>query len=390
VRIYVTSHFRIIAAGPAIAASWSDHGAAAVKRTAVSARQAPLSPFAALHAISGFHCGRGELIAQAEKPIYGYLAPENEGKPMPNRILAALLPAALAAAALGQSAPQRPAITGISHLAVYASDAAAAEHYFTAVVGAVKLPDPENPQGVRYALSATQFIEVLPLPAGAGINRLDHSAWNTVSAEGMRKYLAAKGWTTPAHVTRGADGSRWFEVLDPEGNKVQFVQPPKTPKPVDAPNALGHHIIHIGFLVHDRAAEDKFYRDLLGFRPYWWGGMQEGKIDWVSQQVPDGHDWLEYMLSAGPGTGIPPTMSQNTLGVLDHFSIGEVSVPDTYKMLVSSGRLEGRHDQGPKIGKDGKYQFNMYTPDGTRLEMMNFHATEKPCCSPFTADDPAN
>jgi len=34
----------------------------------------------------------------------------------------------------------------------------------------------------------------------------------------------------------------------------------------DAPNAIGHHIIHVGFLVHSRADEDTFYRDLLGFR----------------------------------------------------------------------------------------------------------------------------
>jgi catechol 2,3-dioxygenase-like lactoylglutathione lyase family enzyme len=204
----------------------------------------------------------------------------------------------------------------------------------------------------------------------------------------MRRYLAAKGWKTPARLTKGADGSRWFDVLDPEGNRVQFVQPPAHPQPVDAPNAIGRHIIHVGFLVHDRAAEDKFYRDLLGFRPYWWGG-RDGKVEWVSQQVPDGHDWLEYMLAAGPGVGIPADMSQNTLGVLDHFSIGEVSVPDAYRVLAAANRLEGRHDQAPKIGLDGKYQFNMYDPDGIRTEMMNFHATEKPCCSPFTADDPA-
>ena len=301
----------------------------------------------------------------------------------------------IATAAAAQSAPPRPKITGISHLAVYTSDAAATEHYYTVSVGAAKLPDPENPNGVRYALSSTQFIEVLPLPSGQGINRLDHAAFNTESAEGMRKYLAAKAWKVPARVERGSDGSRWFEVLDPEGNKIQFVEPPSHPKPDDlqkmrAPNAIGHHIIHVGFLVRDRAAEDKFYRDLLGFRPYWFGGMAEGKVDWVSQQVPDGHDWLEYMLTSGPsGSGIPANISQQSLGVLDHFSIGEVSVPDAYKELVAGNRLEGRHDQGPKIGKDGKYQFNMYDPDGIRTEIMNFHATEKPCCSAFTAEDPA-
>jgi catechol 2,3-dioxygenase-like lactoylglutathione lyase family enzyme len=293
-----------------------------------------------------------------------------------------------AASVSAQPSAMRPQITGISHLAIYTSDPAATEHYYTVIVGAAKLPDPENPQGVRYAVSSTQFIEVLPLPAGAGVNRLDHSAWNTASAEGMRKYFAAKGWSVPAHLQHGVDGSRWFEVLDPEGNKVQFVQPPAHPEPIDAPNAIGHHIIHIGFLVHSRDKEDTFYRALLGFRPYWWGGSHPGHIDWVSQQVPNGHDWLEYMLAAGPGVGIPATMTQRTLGVLDHFSIGEVSVPDAYKVLEAGDRLTSRHDPAPKIGLDGKYQFNMYDPDGIRLELMNFHATNKPCCSPFTAADP--
>ncbi|MGA9060347.1 MAG: VOC family protein [Terracidiphilus sp.] len=303
--------------------------------------------------------------------------------------LPALVAAFAVTAAAAQNAPQRPKITSISHLAVYTSDAAATEHFYTVIVGAAKLPDPENPRGVRYALSATQFIEVLPLPAGAGINRMDHTAWNTESAEGMRKYLAAKGWKTPAHVERGADGSRWFTVLDPEGNKVQFVEPPAHPKPVNAPNVIGDQIIHFGFRVHSREAEDAFYRGLLGFRPYWWGGMKPDKIDWVSQQCPDGHDWLEYMLESGPGKGIPATMTQRSLGGVDHLSIGEVSVPDAYQVLVKGNRLEGIHDTAPKMGGDGKYQFNLFDPDATRIELMNFHATEKPCCSPFTAEDPA-
>lgn len=295
--------------------------------------------------------------------------------------------AALGVAAL--NAQQRPEITGISHLAVYTSDPAATDHYYREIVGAAKQPDPENPQGVKYAFSATQYVEVLPLPANAGVNRMDHAAFNTVNVEAMRKYLAAKGWKTPASVSKGSDGSLWFEVKDPEGNRIQFVRPANAKAPDDS-NAVGHHIIHVGFLVHSRRDEDKFYRDLLGFKPYWYGGMQEGKIDWVSQQVPDGHDWLEYMLTSGPsGSVTPPHISQQLLGVLDHLSIGEVSVPDEYKKIEA--RLgSSKHDQAPKIGKDGKWQFNMYDPDGIRLELMNFHATEKPCCSEFTAEDPAD
>jgi hypothetical protein len=96
------------------------------------------------------------------------------------------------------------------------------------------------------------------------------------------------------------------------------------------------------------------------------------------------------MLTSGPsGTGIPDTISQRQLGVLDHFSIGEISVDMAYKKLADGNRLSGRHDDQTKIGKDGKGQFNLYDPDGIRVELMNYHASEKPCCSPFTAEDPA-
>ncbi|HEX3894022.1 MAG TPA: VOC family protein [Terracidiphilus sp.] len=302
---------------------------------------------------------------------------------MNSRTIAAVCLSIFACSAFAQNAPERPKITGISHLAIYASDPVATEHYYVSVIGAVKQPDPENAQGARYALSSTQFVEVLPLPANAGISRFDHAGLNTTSAEGMRKYLAAKGWKVPARVMKAADGSQWFEVLDPEGNKIQFVQPSATAK-VDAPHALGHHIIHVGFLVKDRAKEDTFYRDLLGFRPYWYGGMTDTEIDWVSQQTPDSRDWIEYMLMRDPAKA-----TQRQLGVMNHMAIGETSVFDTFKTLTASNRLGQTHDQTPKMGKDGKGQFNMYDPDGTRLELMNLRATEKPCCSAFTAEDPA-
>jgi hypothetical protein len=80
-------------------------------------------------------------------------------------------------------------------------------------------------------------------------------------------------------------------------------------------------------------------------------------------------------------------MSQATLGILNHFSLGVHDTRKAYTLLWNGDRLEGQKEL-PKIGRDAKWQLNLIDPDGTRAEIMEFHAIGKPCCSPFTAPDP--
>ena len=289
--------------------------------------------------------------------------------------------------AAAQAQPARPPITGVSHFAVYSADMAKSDAFYTHNLGAVKKDDPESKTGVRYYFNPHQWVEVLPLPKGyTSVNRMDHAAFETSDVAALRKYLIANH-IRAFSVNKGTDGSRWFYVNDPEGNRIEFVQEPKQ-LPDIADNPLSNHIIHFGMIVHDEAVMDPFYRTLLGFRPYWWGGMKEGEHQWVSQQVPDGTDWMEYMIVSGPEkTGIPASMPQSTSGVLNHFALGVGNMEKTVTLLTGGERLSERSD-GPKIGRDGKWQFNMYDPDDTRAEFMEFHAVTKPCCSPFTAADP--
>jgi catechol 2,3-dioxygenase-like lactoylglutathione lyase family enzyme len=282
----------------------------------------------------------------------------------------------------------RPAITGISHISVYTADAGKTDTFYVHDLGAVKAADPENAQGSRYYFSPTQFVEVLPLPQGyTSINRLDHVAFVTGDAEGLRGYMGAHGIAVPASVASGSDGSKWFDVQDPEDNKVEFVQVPAT-APQVALDPLSHRIIHVGYMVHNRSAEDTFYRTVLGFRPYWYGGMSDTAVSWVSQQVPDGTDWIEYMMVPGSETkGIPATMTSNNLGTMDHFSLGVKDIKDPALILYNGDRVPERAS-GPKIGRDGKWQYNLFSPDGTRAEVMEFQAAGKPCCSTFTATSP--
>ncbi len=283
-------------------------------------------------------------------------------------------------------------------MAVYTGNAAQTERFYVHQLGLKRASDPENSQGARYYVNQEQFIEVLPLPADAGVNRLDHIGYITANADQLRRYLGAHHVSVPSSVEHASDGSQWFEVRDPEGNKVQFVQPPAKLLSVsdlntlyDLPGAdpIGRRIIHVGMLIRSREKEDTFYRGLLNFRPYWYGGMQPGKLDWVSQQVPDGHDWLEYMLTSGPsGSGIPAHILQKSLGVLDHFSLGVVNMEKAVTTLSAQDRL-GDTPARPQMGKDGKWQFNLFDPDDVRVELMEFSAVEKPCCSSFTAANPS-
>jgi catechol 2,3-dioxygenase-like lactoylglutathione lyase family enzyme len=292
--------------------------------------------------------------------------------------LLALLPALA-----GAAEPTRPAITAVSHVALYAADPAASEHFYVHDLGAVRGEDPENPKGVRYYFSPRQFVEILPLPSwgAASAGRLDHIAFTVADAKEMRSYLAARHWKVPGSVSEGSDGSAWFTVEDPEGHRIEFAQaPPKLPAVPD--NPLSAHIIHGGFIIQNRAREDSFYRDILGFRPYWFGGMKEDQASWISQQLPDGPDWLEYMLVA-PGDKVDRRLA----GILDHLALGIANVETAYTQLWTGDRLSGQEEL-PKIGRDAKWQLNLYDPDGTRVELMELHAIGTPCCSPFTAADP--
>lgn len=287
------------------------------------------------------------------------------------------------AASAAPPAGGRPPITGISHIAIYARDMAASDHFYGHILGGTKAPNPEDPAGARYYFGPQQFVEVLPAPPSLGQSVLAHVAYLTADAEGLRKYLRGN---RPAETSSAADGSKWFSVRDPEGNEVRFVQAGTgASKPTDA--AVSGRIIHVGYLVHDRAAEDAFYRDVLGFRPYWYGAMKSGSVDWVSQQVPDGRDWLEYMM-VGPGSTVPiERVDARQLGVLNHVSLAVPNMEAAVTRLYAEERLPERHD-GPSMGRDGKWQANLYDPDGTRVELMEYSAVAKPCCSSFTAPDP--
>jgi catechol 2,3-dioxygenase-like lactoylglutathione lyase family enzyme len=283
----------------------------------------------------------------------------------------------LAVTDFAQTAPQRPQITGISHVAFYSSNLTAAKDFYGTLLGLGTQPARPNTYQV-----GVQAVELETLPDGHGPDLISHVAFATPDAEAVRKYLAQHGVSVPAKVNTAGGGTIWFAMKDPEGNPIEFVQerPELTHRQPEAP--VSKVMIHAGFVVHDVEKEDGFYKDLLGFHVYWHGGMKDDQTDWVDMQVPDGTQWLEYMLvPAGR------ELSPGTLGVLNHIALGVASVSAAAQLLRSRGWKPSEKEQ-EQIGKDGKWQLNLYDPDGTRVELMEFTPVQTPCCSPYTGPHP--
>jgi catechol 2,3-dioxygenase-like lactoylglutathione lyase family enzyme len=281
------------------------------------------------------------------------------------------------------AAVKRPPIVGVAHIGLFVSDMARSREFYGHVLGfadAFSLDKPADGLMLTYfKVNDHQYIELFPGLKSPTQDRLSHIAFETADARQLRDYLAARGVQVPAELKPGLDGNLSFMVKDPEGHDVEFVQ--YMPGSLHARHwgkdmratRIGERIIHAGFTVRDRAAADKFYKDILGFHMIWQGGMKDAVTDWVDMQVPDGTDWLEYMLNVR-------NPSPRTLGVMNHFAIGVQNHEAAYKAVLERGY---EPPGPPKIGRDGKWQINLYDPDLTRAEAMEFKPVQPPCCSPM-------
>jgi catechol 2,3-dioxygenase-like lactoylglutathione lyase family enzyme len=284
-------------------------------------------------------------------------------------------------AARSQQSLSRPAITGIAHISLYEPDMKATRDFYTNLLGWPESPAIEARNGARFLVSPTQYIETELMPATPPSCYIAHIAYATSDANQLLRYLKAKGVQTPAAISRHSDGSQFFFVHDPEGYSVEFVQRPPEAMPATHLQPVSTHIIHAGLAMRDRAAQDRFYKDILGFHLYWHSVPQpDGTIGAISMQVPDGTDWLEYMLAK------PDDRSIQQLTSKDHFAPGVVNIDAAQKMLEDRGWQASAYPP-KRHGNDAKWQLNPRDPAGTRVELMEFGLTGTPLV-PFTGRQP--
>jgi catechol 2,3-dioxygenase-like lactoylglutathione lyase family enzyme len=284
----------------------------------------------------------------------------------PSRWVAGLLAAtsvALGAASSSdvQSPPARPPLVGINHVAFRVSDVTEARRFYSDLLGLSAHPS----SGGRHVYDVGYRQRVL-LEPGLGANedeRLSHLAFETPDIRAMAAFLASRG-TEVRPADHCQDGA--IRVTDPDGHTIEFVSgkwPYARPRPHGA-RQLSNRLLHAGLTVRDEQAAHRFYRETLGFSEIWRGGRKEGITQWVNMRVPDGTDYLEYMLVTSP-----PDRRQR--GVLHHMALLVPDIQAAWEEAVRRTPESGRAELSrPQVGVNGRWQLNLFDPDGTRTELM--------------------
>jgi catechol 2,3-dioxygenase-like lactoylglutathione lyase family enzyme len=286
------------------------------------------------------------------------------------RIRISLAMLALAAAAVPEE-PKRPPITGVAHISLFAHDIEKSRHFYKDWLGfgePFQLNKPDGSLALTFIkVNDRQFIELNPENA-EGTDRLNHISVETPDARAMRLYLASRGVKVPDQVPTGRIGNANFNVKDPDGHPVEIVQYLPAGWTVRergkhlGPTRISDRMAHIGITVANLDAATKFYTGILGFHEIWRGSKDGKVLNWVNSQVPEGEDYLEFMLEE-------PTKAR--LGTMHHICL---FVPDIEKAVADLESRPARKDYDRKLtiqaGTNGKRQCNLYDPDGTRVELM--------------------
>jgi len=271
-------------------------------------------------------------------------------------------------------AAERPPVLGIAHIAFQVSDLAKARAFYGELLGYDEpfqiFKEDGSPALTYFKVNDRQYIEIFPGLPPDREDRLLRIALETVDVEAMRVFLKEKGVKVPDQVNAGRDGNRNLIVTDPDGHRVEFVQYMPGSLHTRArgrsmsAQRISERILHVGVSVADLAAADRFYKDVLGFSEIWRGGATEGVTNWINMKVPDGTDYVEYMLHR-------EKPDRQRLGSMHHVAL---LVPDiqaaleTLRRRVAAGAPATL--RSPQVGRNNRWQLNLFDPDGSRAELM--------------------
>jgi catechol 2,3-dioxygenase-like lactoylglutathione lyase family enzyme len=291
-------------------------------------------------------------------------------------LIAALL---VASCLLPGQEVRRPAIVGVAHISVFAHDLQKSEAYYRQLLGFDLPYSLKNADGTTsmdfFKINDRQYIELAP-EKQPNSDRLNHIALETNDADAMRLYLKSRGLKTPEQTPKGRIGNLNFMIKDPEGHDVEIVQ--YGADSWTAQNYGRHlstaristHMMHVGIIVTKFEEETRFYQDVLGFKEIWRGSSDGKTLSWTNLQVPDGSDYIEFML-------FKEAPEPAKRGAAHHLALQVDEASKSVAALQANPFWKQYgHPVEIRLGRNRKRQVNLFDPDGTRTELMEAHTVD--------------
>lgn len=287
-------------------------------------------------------------------------------------------------------------LLGLARVSIRVTDLNQARKFYSGVAGFEEAFDAKNADGTVTAaffkVNDRQFLEIIPGLTSNEVRPMAGFAIETNQLEKLHRILEMLG-LDPGKIQTETDGSRGFDVTKLPGQNldyVEFVQ--YGPKSLAArtkgkflgEHRLSNHLEHVGIIATDFDAAYDFYVKTLGFHETWrrlTTDRSKVLIDHIQMPGPS-RDMVEL---SNLGEARAP-LTRKRAGGAAHFAL---TVPDVKAVVSAVNTIDpGLQQTKPRYGLDNRWNFNLFDPDGTRMEYMQVADPANP--APAVVVTPAN
>lgn len=267
---------------------------------------------------------------------------------------------------------------GLARVSVRVADLNQARKFYSDITGFEGAFDTKNASGsvtaTYFKVNDDQFLEIIPGLKPEEVRPMVGFAIRTNQIEKLRKMLLADG-LHPSEIQVDPDGSRGFKLTSLPGQELdylEFVQygpdslAKRTKGKYLGAHRLSTHIEHVGIIATDFDAAYDFYVKTLGFHETWrrvTADQSRVVLDHIEMPGPDG-DFVELSNQSGRRT----PLTRQRAGGAAHFAL---TIRDMKSAHETVQKLDaGLRQTQPRYGLDNRWNYNLFDPDGTRVELM--------------------
>jgi lactoylglutathione lyase len=268
-------------------------------------------------------------------------------------------------------------LLGLAHVGIRTGDLDRARAFYGGILGLDEAFTTNKDDGsvfvAYFKVNDHQFIEIFPGLKTDDVVPMTHVAMYTADLAKLRTMMLERG-LAPTEIHKGPrDHNLSFSIRTPPGQRLVFLEFVQyMPDSLHSKSAGQHlsarrlstHLEHAGIVTTDVDAALEFYVQKLGFRETWRRSVKStGRPSLIHLRMPGpSGDYVELSNFAGN-----PNPARARAATAAHCSLEVPEIQPARNLAIERGAKDVKD---ARFGLDLRWQFNLFDPDGTRVELM--------------------